>query len=356
MTKAPKIISSAQQGENKQAIKVPAIKITQDKFTLYVFGMKASEAWPLFTIARRNDDTKEGYQRVLSQARVASVAKFITAKNAIPVSIVVSLSGASYSNGKLLIPSGKDVGWVIDGQHRLAGAHEAALKGTDIELPFVGFADIDEDTQVQQFLTINTEGRGVPKSLLLDLLNRMPNLSPKQIADQRASDIGDALRRDETSVFYNRIVVLGSPDRNQISLNNFARKVAPFVHPDRGRLRQYALERQINIFENYFKAIKLTFVKEWSKPGSIFFKTVGFGAWMNIFPDLFDRCLSEKSGFRVEDITSYLNLVADFDFAQWTSLGSGTKAEQLAAEDMSTELNNALSAVSSDSSDPDIRL
>jgi len=48
-------------------------------------------------------------------------------------------------------------------------------------------------------------------------------------------------------------------------------------------LRDFSLEEQYTIFSNYFIAIKDTYSEEWSRENSIFFKTVGFGAMLNVF-------------------------------------------------------------------------
>ena len=58
---------------------------------------------------------------------------------------------------------------MIDGQHRLAGAHEAVALGTDLVLPVIGFLDLSIEKQVELFITINKEARGVPASLYIDL-------------------------------------------------------------------------------------------------------------------------------------------------------------------------------------------
>ena len=41
---------------------------------------------------------------------------------------------------------------------------------------------------------------------------------------------------------------------------------------------------------------------------SIFFKTVGFGALMNVFEDIFKDSTMQGEGFRVSDIMDYFDL------------------------------------------------
>src|SRR5207248_125753 len=109
-----------------------------------LFKAKASDLYGMLSINRRAEDKDEGYQRTLSLSRVSSIMKHVIKRKPLPGCIIVALEGASFDSAKgaLRIPPGKDVGWVIDGQHRLAGAHEAVSSGVDIELPVVAFLDL----------------------------------------------------------------------------------------------------------------------------------------------------------------------------------------------------------------------
>ncbi len=135
MAKKPAKQSGTKSGHLPTGIRVPALCIKQDDTEFYVFGLKASVLWPMVSINRRSEIEDRGYQRVLSQARVEAVANHIKSGHPLPNSVLIALDKASYdARGRTLtIPSGKDIGWVIDGQHRIAGAHEAAAED-DIEL------------------------------------------------------------------------------------------------------------------------------------------------------------------------------------------------------------------------------
>jgi DGQHR domain-containing protein len=332
-------------GDNPKRLSVPCIEIEQGGVRLYLFKLKASKLWSLLSINRRNPDKEEGYQRVLASSRVEALKTFIKEANPVPVGIVISLNEAKYdkAKGTLSIPAGEDVGWVIDGQHRLAGAHRAASEGTDIELPVISFVGLDEDNQIRQFVTINREGRGVPTSLVLDLLKRLPTKNPADTARERAHDLANELRKDTESVFFERIAVISAPKSGQISNTNFVRKVAPLVHEDKGILKIYSLNEQQRIIDNYFRAVRDCFGEEWSRSGTVFFQTIGFGALMNLFDSVFQETLSRYGSFRVADIVEVLSVASGFDFSQWRSKGSGNKAEQEAASDLLVDLKRAAS-------------
>src|SRR5262249_20219308 len=71
----------------KTSIDVPFVRIRQSDFDLFVFKVKASTAWDIFSISRKEPDGNKGYQRFLSTARVSSVSKYINAGNPIPVGV-----------------------------------------------------------------------------------------------------------------------------------------------------------------------------------------------------------------------------------------------------------------------------
>jgi DGQHR domain-containing protein len=231
-----------------------------------------------------------------------------------------------------------DAGWVIDGQHRFLGAVHA---NKDIELPFVAFIGLSIERQIQMFITINQEAKGVPSSLYLDLLKKIPNKTPQEVAKERGADIGSELKRDEESPFFSRIVVTTAPKKGEISLTNFVRKITPLIQPGKGILNAFTETEQRSIVNNYFKALKNIFPKEYSKENTIFFQTLGFGGLMNAFPTFFSICLREFSGFAVEDATKVFKKIEHFDFSTWQSKGTGNSAEIEAGNDLATELNSS---------------
>jgi DGQHR domain-containing protein len=227
---------------------------------------------------------------------------------------------------------------VIDGQHRLAGAHLASREGLDIAMSVIALLGFPEEKRIEQFVTINREGKNVPTSLYLDLLKSLPrNRTPAAMATERAADIANNLRHDKDSIFYGRIVVTTSPRGNQVSIVNFVRKIAPLVNPERGLLNLFTLPQQAEILNNYFVAIQTVYAQEWSKQNSIFFKTVGFGALMNVFEDIFKECTMQGGGFRIVDVVDVLGSLKNFDFSQWSSKGTGNKAEVEAAKDFQVD-------------------
>lgn len=338
-----KKVTGKHSGKLKKDHIFPALRVTQSETIVYLFKAHASRLYKMLSINRREEDKDVGYQRALSVARVSAIAKFIKSRRVIPGAIIVSLDKAAAFDTKsrsLVVPKGDDVGWVIDGQHRLAGAEMAAREGVDIELPVVAFIGLDEKRQVDQFVTINREAKNVPTSLYLDLLRVLPQKNPTDIARERASDIADQLRKDEASPFFEKIVVTVSPKSGQISLTNFVRKVSPLV-AEKGTLQMYTVYEQKRVIANYFEGLRQVFPKEFEKRDTIFFKTVGFGALWNAFPTFFNLAVKNQQGFAVADVIAIFKRVETFDFSAWSQLGTGSAAEISAGDDLKQELKLA---------------
>ena len=141
----------------------------QGERNIVCFTMSAKELWKLVEINKRDPDKNTGYQRVLSMSRVEAIAKYLDAGNQIPTCILVSLDKPTELSEKdyvIKIPEGNKIGWVIDGQHRLAGANNAEV---DVDFFVIAYIDLPIEEQVRQFVTINTESKGVPTSLIYDL-------------------------------------------------------------------------------------------------------------------------------------------------------------------------------------------
>ena len=319
--------------------KVKFIPMKQGKHELFLFTMAADELWERVKINRKEEDKDTGYQRTLSRSRVNAIAKYVREGNPIPLSVLLSLDSkvkVDRDAQTLTFPASSDVGWVIDGQHRLAGMHQADTK---MNIGVVAFLGLETEEQIQQFVVINREGKGVPSSLYYDLLKALPQKkTDAELSKERAADIATILKRDESSTFFNRIVVVTAPKQGQLSLTNFVRKVAPLVQPNKGKFEIYTELEQRSIIDNYYHGIRQVFPKEFNAPNSVFFRTIGFGAMMNALSTVFDFSLKYQKGFQIKDVAEVLKKVDYFDFGAWNKLGTGNAAEILAGDDFKEEV------------------
>jgi DGQHR domain-containing protein len=316
------------------------LPLKQGKHTLYLLSANAKKLWSVVDINERDADKDTGYQRVLSPSRLRAITKFIQSGKPIPNSVLVSFKKGNAtvdgSGTKLTVKNVPDAGWIIDGQHRMAGAHHAV---NDIELPVVAFLDLDLDAQVEQFVTINREAKGVPTSLYYDLLKLLPSKTPAEKAQERAADLANELKKDADSPFFGRIVVTSSPSRGEISMNNFVRKIAPLLL-DGKPLNVYTANEQAQIINNYFSGLRVAAPERFNKT-SIFFQTLGFGALINALPIALSLCIKHYKAFKISDVAEMFGQISHFDFGAWEKMGTGSAAELQAGEDLKSELRDA---------------
>lgn len=314
------------------------IQVQQGRYVFYIFACNAKDLWDIVKVNRREEDKDEGYQRAFSNSRVSKLAKFIDTGNCLPGAVLVSFDKAEFlkKDSTLKIENTPDSGWVIDGQHRLIGAHKAE---TEITIPVIGFIELSEIDQVQLFVTINKEQKGVPSSLYYDLLSKLPReLSESELLQERANDIATSLKRNPDSPFYNRIRATTAPKPGQLSVTNVVRKLIPHIRPD-GHLSSFNDEERCAVLNNLYKALHTVYPKEYGNQRSIFFQTVGFGGLMESLPSIIEATirLSGKN-LRVISFANVFRSIGDFDFGSWKQLGSGSKAEKRAGEDLRTRL------------------
>ena len=302
---------------------LPCLPFNQGKHTLLLLACSARQLWSIVEINRRAEDKEQGYQRALSERRARSLAKFIDDGNMLPVSVLVSFDEAEHDVAKntLAIPERANAGWVIDGQHRLAGAHFA---NRDIILPVVAIVGATLTEQIDCFVTINKEHKGVPTSLYYELLKSLPKeKSEAEKANERAVEIAHELRSIEDSPFFGRILSTIAPPRGKLSLTNFVRKVAPLVK-EGGPLMAFPAWRRTKAIDNYFRALAQVFPKACSGEASIAFKTLGFGALMNVFPTFLHKTIAEQKGFTVAHAMAVLNPMDHFKGSSGSRVGDVT--------------------------------
>lgn len=336
----------AKTTKKAQTLSFDALPVKQGKHEFFLFYIQASTLWSITEINRRSEDKDEGYQRAISSVRVKTISKYVQSGGMLAGCIVVSFDEGVYDKkaSKLRVPNSKKIGWIIDGQHRLAGAHEASKGGTDLLLPVIAFLELPLEQQVELFITINKEARGVPASLYIDLLKDLPKKkTDREITDERIADIARELDRDELSPFNQRIIFTRNAKAGEISLNNFARVLRPHLTRPAGIISLYTPAEQEGAINNYYKALALAFPKAFKHDPPVFFRTIGFGAAFRAFPYVFNLTQAHHKAFSVSAIGKVLAEISDFNFEAWKDAGTGTAAEIGAGEDLVEALNDAFS-------------
>jgi DNA phosphorothioation-associated DGQHR protein 1 len=109
----------------------------------------------------------------------------------------------------LIIPSGRKLGAIIDGQHRLFAFKYAASSRLDVQLICSIFVDLPKPFQAQLFATINSTQKPVDKSLTYELFGYNVSEEPEKYwtPDKLAVFLARKLNAESDSPLKNRIVV-----------------------------------------------------------------------------------------------------------------------------------------------------
>lgn len=286
-----------------------------------------------YAAVRRKDDEEGAVQRVLNNSRISGIKDFALRMGDFPASIVLNWIGGQLieKNGKVEIPDQPKLAQIIDGQHRVAGLKEALDANpeiSDYQIPVAIYEGLDTANSARIFISINTEQRPAPKSLVFDLYGVTASdlMDPAAI---RANDIVSHLS-SEGQPYYNWIKLPNQErQRGGVALSTAVNAIKPLVDA-KGQLEQIGateLEIQKAIFSNYFNAIKSKYGHHWDDKGNALIYASGFIGAIEFFRShMYDYCKSQES-FEVAIISHALTLDETSRILQEDVKGlGGTKA------------------------------
>lgn len=255
-----------------------------------------------YAAVRRKDSEEGAVQRVLNTSRIAGIKDFAVKMGDFPASIVLNwVSGSlSQSQGMIDIVDQPRQAQIIDGQHRVAGLKAAIEEDpsvADHEIPVAIYEGLDTSSSARIFISINTEQRPAPKSLVFDLYG----VSASDLMDPAAIRAGDIISyiSSEGQPYFGW-VKLPNQDRQRggVALSTAVSAIKPFVEL-KGLFDQIGaneLEVQKVIFSNYFNALKKLYGKYWDDRTNAFIYASGFIGAIEFFrTHMFDYCKGRGS-------------------------------------------------------------
>lgn len=209
MSKKPVSITSA---------KTSFVRVSQGKTSFFLTKLPARVLSDVSYASVRGQDDEEGaVQRILNSRRISSIADFAMTVGHFPNSIVLNWVDEKnrilVKGDSLEIPIVNRAAQLIDGQHRVEGLRTAIAKDSSIaglEIPVAIYQNLSTAECANIFLSINTEQKPVPKSLVYDLYG-VADAELVDAAAVRARDIAIALNEDEDSPYQATIKFPGSP-------------------------------------------------------------------------------------------------------------------------------------------------
>lgn len=226
-------------------------QVTQGNHKFYTCTIPSDVLARCCFVSTRDNDPKEGFQRVLDKKRATEIAKYIdSGLGTIPSSIILS---AQTEAELKIVGKGKTVEFndypksflVLDGQHRVFGF---SLSNSTLRVPVVIYNELSRRDESRLFIDINSKQRGVPNELLLDI---------KQLADYEDNDeqlmreVFDLFSNDQESVFLNKFSA-SSRAQKKITRVTFNNSFKPIMGPFRGKDSDVIY----SILNSYFMAFK----------------------------------------------------------------------------------------------------
>jgi DGQHR domain-containing protein len=293
----------------------PFISVQQKEHSFKLVSLPAGLLTRIsYAAVRRKDDEEGAVQRVLNTSRIAGIKDFALRMGDFPASIVLNWVAGNLieHNGSVEIPDEPKIAQIIDGQHRVAGLKSAIEDDptiADYQIPVAIYEGLDTAHSARIFISINTEQRPAPKSLVFDLYGVTASdlMDPAAI---RANDIVTYLGAEGQPYF--KWIKLPNQERQRggVALSTAVNAIKPLVDA-KGQLEQIGateLEIQKAIFSNFFGAIRGKYGRHWDDRGNAFIYASGFIGSIEFFRShMFDYCKGQAS-FEKATIMSALEM------------------------------------------------
>lgn len=263
--------------------RAPFIKVQQARRSFLLTALPAALLVQISYAAIRRQNEEEGaVQRVLNQSRIGGIKAFALQDGDFPASIALNWVGPDLQIEQeiLIIPDLPRSAQILDGQHRVAGLGEAIKERPELAnqmIPVAIYSGLNTRECADIFLSINTEQKPVPKSLVYDLYGIASAELIDQAAD-RARDITVSLNDDGQA--YDGLIKFPNTPRRRggIALSTAVSAIKPLV-TEKGTLDQIgasSLEVQRQIVQNFFSALSDNYGERWTDPSNAFLYAGGF--------------------------------------------------------------------------------
>ena len=285
--------------ENEGSILVRALRTYQgNKIPVYQFFMNGGDVTRVADITRLERDELhdlKGFQRREIRAHVKSIADYLDHQAVLfPNAIILAISSDvrfTQSRGPVpvgllditqsgnlqipILPEGKRVAWIVDGQQRSLALSKSRNK--KMPVPIVAFVSDDIAVQREQFILVN-KAKPLPGRLINELLPATSGvLFPRDLTERRIpSQLCDMLNQDPASPFYQMIKRPSAPKNKSAFLTDTAviDMIRHSIRNPLGALAPYKavgdsapdLEGMYKSLKGFWGGVKDVFKEAWALP------------------------------------------------------------------------------------------
>lgn len=285
---------SGQKIPNLDQVKVPAIRMNLGGHTAYSFVTTPERLLKISYVNHHDLDHPLGqpaYQRMIKKPRIKEIGKYIENKGFFPTNLLINFKESlnfdqlpkkvnldkNIKFGLLSLPRRYKSAWIIDGQHRLYGYSHLEDKFLKQPLQILAFEKLDNKTEADLFIDINSKQTKVPAGVLASLkadLRIDSDHFPERM-EAIASRIFKNLNDDPKSIFFNEIKVRESDKDKKITLPEAVKQLSrsgllgkqikqnivpgPFTQPTDDE----TIKRACNILNSYFDLLANSNIERW---------------------------------------------------------------------------------------------
>jgi DNA sulfur modification protein DndB len=295
-----------------------AFNIGKGEIDCFVTVVKASIIFKTSKISRADEDPEKGFQRLLSIKRAKDIAEYLNEGNIIPGSLILS---AQKKTDITFDPESKNLSFpiiensflVIDGQHRLYGAHEAE---EDTELLVCIFNGLEQVTEVQYFLDVNSTQKGVPKTLRIELTKFLAEPNSKEEIKLK---LFKKLNQDPLSPLAGRMSSTQSIP-GKLTHVSFQKSLDPIL--DWSVMRNLTMDKKYQLLFNFLKAFENILIEIEGSSKRLSTATF-FQAIFKNFTLVCDYSLVNDGNYKTETFLNVIEPLARLDFSKFA--GSNIK-------------------------------
>jgi DGQHR domain-containing protein len=272
------------------SLTMPAIKLTQNGRTLYLFGIDGKKLADVAAVSHlERDDAGKllGYQRPEIANHIAQIRQYLeTSKAMLPNAIIMALDKKRVA-WEPVNKKNDDVGhltmmlsdrsnarkpaYIVDGQQRAAALRDATTESFPVCA--VGFVADNEQEEREQFVLVNS-GKPLPKSLLYELLPEFgtdSSLSNTILKRRIPALLVQRLANDDDSPLRGLIKTPSNPE-GVATDGHFMLAMDRVMDPG-GALSDFKSDEEpyfdvdgaLGLLKAFWKAVKTTFPEAWGK-------------------------------------------------------------------------------------------
>jgi DGQHR domain-containing protein len=285
----------------------PALLLSQNRRRFYFSTIPVDDLFNNCFVARREEDPKEGFQRALSESRADDIAKYLAGgKGSIPSNVVLSAQPEAHLdyNARSKTISFQRVErafLVLDGQHRLWGYEKCPVRH---RVPVAIYEGLTRAEEAKLFIDINTNQRGVPVALLLDI---------KQLAEMESEkesllrEFFNQLQQDNQSPLRGKLTPAKSVP-NKISRVAFNRAVETALNSE--IVRPLVKEDTYRLIRNYLNAFDAELNDK-----SMLTKATYFEAIFGMFDEIVRETKNTHGNVKQTSLQETIRTISKLDFS-----------------------------------------